>query len=141
MPHHEWDDEWFKRYGPQLACAEQYIYSQWKRRTGRHIHLKEKYGTIRVEYTYTLFWPDSWPIASYFYPGHLYYKLPRWMMKIEGPLRRFIEWTGFGPYMRKKQYDILIDILTEVVRRYPTIRHEILADFRTSLKLPRDLMR
>lgn len=50
MPWHEWGDEDFDFGG--LYKAENWIVKFYRRATGKNMMTKEKYGTIRYEYTY-----------------------------------------------------------------------------------------
>lgn len=50
MPWHEWGDEW--PYWGELDRAQEYFCSFYYKCTGKHPITKEKYGTIRFEYTY-----------------------------------------------------------------------------------------
>lgn len=130
MTCHYWGDEWFEKYGNDLNQAILYIYDEMKSRAGLHIILKEKYGTIRWEYEYSLFWPGEWPIFNYFYPGYMFYGWPRWIMKyIEYPLSNFLCKIGYTKRKHTKQVFILKQVVFDAVSKWPHLRAEILPDF------------
>lgn len=50
MTTHTWGDEWFHQYGPELDDAMNEIDAHYNEATGKHVMMKEKYGTIRYEF-------------------------------------------------------------------------------------------
>ena len=49
---HEWGDEFFQQYGPELNKAMDYIRDYVYYRSNYWVMMKEKYGTIRYEFLY-----------------------------------------------------------------------------------------
>ncbi len=131
---HEWDDEWFKEHGKDLYDAMAYIQAEYQIRTGRVIHLKEKYGTIRWEYTYATFWNAHKPIYDYFKPGYLFYKWPKWFSRIDYFLgRRIPRWVQ--TYYFHKHAKVLVQVLKEAAVKYIQIEDEVFADFKDFIKV------
>lgn len=60
MVSHTWGDAWFQAHGEELNKAMNYIYKFHKRATGKHICMKEKYGTIRYEFEWA--WLKNFPV-------------------------------------------------------------------------------
>ena len=50
MPYHCWGDDW--EHWAELCKAESWICKMFERIRHKHIYSKEKYGTIRYEYTW-----------------------------------------------------------------------------------------
>lgn len=121
MPHHEWGDEDFD-WGA-LYKARNYI-----RLNTRHVrlglHMKEKWGTLRVSV-----WPFIGNLHSILYPGYMYnqYKYA-WMWKADCWLRRHCpQWI-----VRKVQRWQLLALKKawlEAADLWPHIREEILDEY------------
>lgn len=129
MPGHCWGDEWFEKNGQDLEDAITFIWEEVRKRGNIGLHMKEKYGTIRYEFVECAFWSDYWPIYSYFYPGYLYYNWPRWAYQLERPIAVICQALKIYKIIHKRQMKILHQVMCEVVRKYPHIKDEILADF------------
>lgn len=99
---HSWNDEWFKQYGKQLHDAENYIRHKTKLWSGCLLSSKEKYGTIRYEHLYPLWWRYAYRnvIIQYCYYKHK--NLGRFVVRI---------------------------VVKRACKKWPDIQEEILDDF------------
>lgn len=52
MPYHCWGDEDFEEGWGQLSHAQEWMSTMYRRKCGKNMMTKEKYGTIRYEYTF-----------------------------------------------------------------------------------------
>lgn len=59
MSYHEWGDEW--PYWKELYRAQKYFCRLYEKCTGKYPSTKEKYGTIRYEFTYLWIVEDNHP--------------------------------------------------------------------------------
>ena len=50
MPYHDWSEEGFDWKG--LNDAQHWMHTMYRRATGKSMMTKEKYGTVRYEYTF-----------------------------------------------------------------------------------------
>lgn len=128
MPYHEWNDSWFEKYGDDLNAAIDFIQEECRRRGGMHVHMKEKYGSIRFEYEHMYFWPTSWPIYNYFYPGYMWYRWPKWMRKVERFTEKMLYKSGIAQRSHRKQNEIFMGVIADTVAKWPHITKEIVAD-------------
>ncbi len=63
MPWHDWSEEDFDWSG--LSDAQTWMHTMYRRRTGKSMITKEKYGTIRYEYEFL--WIETKEQASIFF--------------------------------------------------------------------------
>lgn len=134
MGHHEWGDDWFKKYGNTLYEAEAEIYNRIYNETYLIPDLKEKYGTLRY--------------------GTLFIIKPRWLHKLMHKAIR-IFWPIKGVFSYSKRIYIIprfiytklmsvqikkvCEIIKETAIEYPEIQEEILSDARMTFNYDFDL--
>jgi hypothetical protein len=125
---HDWADDTIDWKG--INAAAHYIYHYLKRWGVPVRDYKEKYGTVRV---YTGFgFERGWLMNTIFYPGHMYYRFPQWVRRIDYMIP--IHWLNpiavpFHMWLYKRAY-------RNAIRKWPHLREEILhgADYSELLK-------
>lgn len=125
MPHHIWNDDWFKENGDDLDSAICYIMNFWRKWGRIGSHGKEKYGTFR---DHPYFYNAWWPIHELFKPGHVYYRWSKPMYKFDlflGNIVRFLRLHIPIQWYQKIIYNYAIQ---QACKKYPKIIDEIVAD-------------
>ena len=100
---HTWGDKDFDWDG--LNDAGSYIARRCRRRAWFHLHWKEKYGSLRLEWINSaLFYL---PIHSIFYPGHLYVRYSHWVLVLDRKLGKVCYKMGITNAIRNYQMKVL----------------------------------
>jgi hypothetical protein len=125
---HSWGDSWFRKYGEDLHNAGSFISRYCRTRAHLCIHWKEKWGTLRFEFIGSCIFDRYWPIHSIFYPGHLFYRFPKWMLKVDWAVGCVLFGLGIGQLIQRYQLFILRRAINLAVKKWPHIEKEITAD-------------
>lgn len=125
MPFHVWGDEWFKKNGNDLNQAIDYCCHVWTTYGRIGTHGKEKYGTFRDQlYPYVA----RWPIHELVKPGHVYYRFPKWMMKIEIRLGNLVRFFKLHCLIQRYQRIVYNYAIQQACKKYPNVIDELVAD-------------
>lgn len=126
MVGHDWSEKDFD--WKALDDAGLYL-SKRCRQFGRlGIWTKEKWGILRVEDTCA--WWSSWPIHGIVYPGHAFYRWPKWMIKyIEYPLWEMFSFLRITKAVNWYQLQVLKFFWKRAAKKWPHIAEEILAEY------------
>lgn len=124
--YHEWGTDFdFK----SLDEAAYYIEHNCKRWARLGLWTKEKYGTLRVSTTCAYFMEYDF-IHHIFYPGHAYYRLPKWFRQyIDRPVGKVMRRLGVIFVLQKYQYAVLKYFWKKAAKKWPHIAEEILDEY------------
>ncbi len=134
MTYHRWGDEDFDWEALNEAMND--IFNFCKKWAYMHIHMKEKYGSIRYEFTFSYLVKSYIPLHDILKPGYLYIRYTN-----NEKLNNFIFWLDrnmVGPLIRVMRIDALINkyrrwifdkSIIKTVKKYPHIAEEILEDY------------
>ena len=87
---------------------------------------KEKHGEIIFEYLdASLF---SYPVQSIFYPGHLYYRLPKYIRKIDNLAADVLIKYGISNLITKYQLYIFKKAIHKAMNKWPHLKDNISQD-------------
>ncbi len=122
MPSHYWGDSW--PHWDKLHKAIHEILGTW-RKWGVGSHGKEKYGTFR---DHVWFYSGHWAIHELVYPGYVYYRWPRWVMRLDIKLGRIMQALRLHRPVRWYQRHVYNIAVQRACRKYPEIIDELVAD-------------
>lgn len=125
MPYHEWGDEDFDWGALNSACR--YIEKNCRRWARMGVWTKEKYGTLRISTTCA--WFSSWPIHNLVKPGHVCYRWPTWMMKIDYKLGDICHFLKITKAIQWWQFQTLKYFWKRAATKWPHIAAEILDEY------------
>ncbi len=131
---HVWGDEDFD--WKALDEASDYIWKRSRQFARFGVHLKEKYGTLRVSTT-CAYWGD-WPIYQLFHPGYIWYKWPKWFYKIDLTLAKFVRWTRFDRIVAWYQTEVFKYFWKRAAKKWPHIATEILDEWEWTFPKPEE---
>lgn len=124
--YHEWGDPDFD--WKALDDAGWYIEKNCRRWARMGIWTKEKYGTLRISDT-CAYW-SYWPIHEMFYPGYVYYRWPKWMIKwIEYPLAEVFMFLRITKLINRYQTWVLKFFWRRAAKKWAHISEEILSEY------------
>ncbi len=124
---HLWGDEFDWK---SLDEASYYLQDRCRQFARLGIWTKEKYGTLRVSTTCAYF-TDYDFIHHIFYPGHAYYRLPKWFrVYIDRPVSRVLGKIGVIYLIQKYQHYILKYFWKRAAKKWPHIAEEILDEYK-----------
>jgi len=132
VTHHEWGDKWFIKNGSKLNEAMDIISTDCP-----FTMMKEKYGTIRYEYT------SLWLLSEYeglifqlLYGGcmYRYHRIfPDWLNRrirvVDTWLSRLVGVFGLHRYLNRKRKDRFDNALLKVMTKYPELAKEVTMDY------------
>ena len=123
---HCWGDD-FDWKG--LDAAAYYIQSNCRRWARMGIWTKEKYGTLRISLTCAYFMEYDF-IHHIFYPGHAYYRLPKWFRTyIDWPVGKVLKAVGIVWLVQTYQTAVLKHFWNKAAKKWPHIAEEILDEY------------
>ncbi len=124
---HIWGDETFD--WEALDKAAEYISKNCRRWARMGIWTKEKYGTLRVSATCAYFTEYDF-IHHFIYPGHAYYRLPKWFRKyVDWPIGNFMKAMGIIWLLQTWQTAVLKHFWKRAAKKWPHIAEEILDEY------------
>lgn len=125
--YHEWGDTDFD--WKALDDASYYIQDNCRRWARLGLWTKEKYGTLRVSTTCAYFMEYDF-IHHIFYPGHAYYRLPRWFRTyIDWPFGKAMRIIGVVRLLQMYQHAVLKYFWKRAAKKWPHIAEEILDEY------------
>lgn len=125
--YHEWGDTDFD--WKALDDAANYISTRCRRWARMGIWTKEKYGTLRVSTTCAYFTEYDF-IHHIFYPGHAYYRLPKWFrVYIDWPFGKVMKYMGIAKLLQMYQHATLRFFWKRAASKWPHIAEEILDEY------------
>ena len=124
--YHEWGSDFdFK----SLDDASYYLQDNCRRWARLGLWTKEKYGTLRVSVTCAYFMEYDF-IHHIFYPGHAYYRLPRWFRTyIDWPVGKCLNAVGIVWLVQTYQKAVLKHFWKRAAKKWPHIAEEILDEY------------
>ncbi len=126
-PYHEWGDTDFD--WKALDDAANYLSINVRKWARLGIWTKEKYGTLRVSTTCAYFMEYDF-IHHIFYPGHAWYRLPKWFRTyIDWPFGKCMKWIGIVWLLQKYQKAVLRFFWNRAASKWPHISEEILDEY------------
>ncbi len=116
---HTWDDETFD--WKSLGEAEDYLYNRMTKLARIGVHIKEKYGSIRLSPHFV------YNFHSLLYPGYVYNQYRyKWMWTLDVYYgEKVLKWTGLKLLIFKWQKYVYVDTYRRAVQKWPHIKHEI----------------
>jgi len=122
---HHWGDEWFEKNGTDLDNAIRFCTRNWRRWGRIGSHGKEKYGTFR-HHPYGF--QSDWPIHSLVKPGHVYYRWPKLIYKLELALGTLVSKFNLGRPIFFYQGIVYNAVLQIACKRWPHLIDELMMD-------------
>ncbi len=122
---HMWNDEWFEKNGNDLHNAIDYCMKTWIKYGRIGTHGKEKYGTFR---DYVYFYNGYWAIHELVKPGYIYYRWPKWLMKLDIKLGRVVQFLRLYVPIQWYQAQVYNYTIQTVCKKYPNIIDELVSD-------------
>lgn len=124
---HDWSDKNFD--WKSLDKAGNYLQKRCIQFARFGIHTKEKWGTLRVDTT-VAFITEYEFIHALLYPGHCYYRLPRWFRKyIDRPFGKLMGILGIVGLLQRYQKATLKFFWKRAAKKWPHIAKEIMCDY------------
>lgn len=128
MASHLWGDEDFD--WKALDEAMDYLYTNCRRYARLGLWIKEKYGTMRVSTTCAFFTFDG-PIHHIFYPGHAFYRWPKWFRTyIDWPIGSFLDKIKVLKLLQWYQLKVLKFFWKRAAKKWPQVSEEILDEYK-----------
>lgn len=128
---HRWGDEDFD--WNSLNDAIGYFQTNCRRWGRLGVHVKEKWGTMRV--STTVAFVSDWPIHSLVKPGHAFYRWPRWLIRwVEHPLYRLLKVSCLLRVIQWYQLQVLRIVWLKTAAKWPHIATEILDEYKWETK-------
>lgn len=122
---HYWGDDWFEKNGDDLYKAINYCCDVWRTYGRIGTHGKEKYGTFRDQlWAYRA----EWPIYELVKPGYLYYRWPKWVMRIENKLGNIVRFLRLHRLIQLYQRIVYNYAVQQACKRWPNVIDEIVSD-------------
>lgn len=125
MTYHVWGDDW--PHWDKLDKAQDFIY-EYANRRGLKLFMKEKWGTIRYQFTFLSFFNDHAPIHRLYYGPRIYTPSPIILKKIDRVIGKLLYYIGIIPLIWKYQRFIFKRAIFKAVEKFPEIEDEILCD-------------
>ncbi len=125
---HVWGDTDFD--WAALNEAANYIQDRCRQFGRFGVWTKEKYGMLRISTT-CAYWGE-WPIHNLFKPGHVCYRWPRWMYRIDLLLGNAVRWSRITRLTARYQTAVLKFFWLRAAKKWPHIATEILDEYNWS---------
>lgn len=112
-----------------LDDAGYYIQRRCRQFARMGLHIKEKYGTLRISTTcaYTSEYDFLYHLI---HPGYIYYNWPKWVRQyIDWPLGKTMKMLGVIYILQRWQRFTLKFFWKRAAKKWPHIREEILDDY------------
>lgn len=120
---HYWGDEW--PHWKDLHTAIYWCMDEMLKRARLGSHGKEKFGTYRH---HIWLYSAEWPIHNLIKPAYVQYQWPAWMMHVELKLGKLVKLTRVDRIIRRYQYRVYREVLSEAAAKWPHIKEELTCD-------------
>lgn len=122
---HDWNDTLFDWEALDKAGA--YLSNRCAQFARLGVHVKEKYGTLRVSPYY---FSGYSPLHEVFKPGYCYYQWPGWVRTyIDEPIGEFVRFIRLDKPIRWVQRQTLKFFWKRTAKKWPHIKKEIMDEY------------
>ena len=121
---HDWNDTLFDWIALDDACK--YMEKQCRKYARLGIQTKEKWGVMRVDTTCAYFTEYDF-IHHWFYPGHYFYRFPKWFrIYVDRPVGWIMGRLGVVRLLQWYQNKVLDYFWNKAAKKWSHISEEIL---------------